>query len=586
MTLDPEQFRIKVGNYKERWYIDPLPTDEIAQADSGWRAPAVSTIKKASSKDWTQVAIGRAAASIFKQKPDFGEYQPDDIFTYLNQANANALDLASMRGVQIHKMFEVYAEGGDPTTVELGFEAKAYRETVLRCIRRCQPEIMLSEFLCMSRTVGYGGTGDAIWTLKGWPDLADGAYLVDYKSRGANHAVYIEEAWQVAAYARCDYMVIDAGYNTPVRMLPGEFKGGLILSITPTSFSFYPVDLEAAWPGFLTLRDHWQHRRNGKTPLFGDPVNPPMTRDAWIRERIDIVKAADVEALKKCWPFEIPTPKKHPHPYSDAEIGLLDEALGFAEKHLSIPFGDPDPAAPPYRRPHEVEFEEDLAHIAGYPGMASDAEDSVYPGGEDPAGIDYAAVQEAAAAMPAEGELQPTALALIKQRFEMLRPPQREWINSVVIEANDCDLPIRVADQPTQRRVAIAKTLIRCAENGISRQDINTALEVVARITPGEMTLGAAIGMLDFQEALAMLELIKLLPNNPAFDRPEPAEGTTIRPKGDAIQYAKRGTKEESKILDKESPKEKPKPATTARPAKKAAAKKAAPKTNKKASTK
>lgn len=582
MTLDPEAFRIKVGNYKDRWYIDPLPGCELADADSDWRAPAVSTIKKASSKDWTQVAIGRAAAAIFKQKPDFGEYQPDDIFSYLNQANANALDLASTRGIQIHKMFEVYAEGGNPADVELGFEAEAYRETVLRCIRRCRPAIMLSEFLCMSRTVGYGGTGDAIWTLQGWPDLADGAYLLDYKSRTEKHAVYIEEAWQVAAYAKADYFIVDAGHNTPVRFKPGEFRGGLILSITPTSFSFYPVDLEQAWPGFLTLRDHWQHRRNGKTPLFGEPVNPPRTRDSWIRERIDAIKAVDVDALKKVWPFEIPTPKKHPHPYSDVEVDALDPMLAFAEKHLSIPWGDADPAAPPHLRPHEVRH----SHLGGLTEAEYDKLD------EDPAGVDYAAVQEAVAAMSVEGELQPDQLTLIKVRFEKLRTPQREWINSVVVEANECDLPISLSDSPTQRRVAIAKVLIRCAENGITRPDINTAINAVSFLTIEAleaMPLGAAIGVFDYHEALALLEVIKLLPNNPGYPRPEPAEGTTVRRKGDAIEYAKRGTKEESKITDKLSPPEKPKPATTARPAKKAAAKKAAtttPKPTRKARTK
>lgn len=583
MTIDPELFRIKVGNYKDRWYIDPLAACDIAPQDLNWQAPAVSTIKKASSKDWTQIAVGRAADWIHRHQISFDGQDKDTIYSALSQANSNALDLASTRGVQIHKMFEVFAEGGDPGSVELGYEAEAYRATVLRCIRTLKPDIRLSEFLAMSRTQGYGGTGDAVWRIEGWPTIADGLYLVDYKSRSAKMAVYIEEAWQVASYAKADYYIVeDDGYEHDgtsaevMRIYPPEFKGGLILSITPTDYGFYPIDIEASWPGFLTLRDHWQHRRNGTKNLFGKMWAPPRSRDAWIRDRIEQIKTVNIAPLLAYWPEEVPKPKKCAE-YTDAQVDLLIWPCDYAEKQLSLPFGRPDPAlerpAPTAEDAHKW-----IHTITGTTHTDPDLTESEAT--EDPAGIDYAAVQEATYSLPAEGELTPATLPIIAQRYAALKGPQQEWISSIVVEANECDLPIRVAEQPTERRVAIAKALIRCAEFGLSMTQIRGAFLGCTFLTEDaldHMTFGAAIGSLDYREAKAFLELIKLLPDeHNTWDITTPDSSITIDPR----------MKDWEKV-EKISPKEKAKPATTVAKPRKAAAKKAAapkPTTRKKAS--
>lgn len=540
MTLDPEQFRIKVGNYKDRWYVDTLPGCSIAPAAPEWQAPAVSTIKKASSKDWTQVAIKRAAEWVFKHDISFDGQDPDSIGSALSQANSNALDLASARGVQIHKMFEVYAEGGNPESVELGYEASAYRQTVLRCIRTMKPDIVLSEFLAMNRAVGYGGTGDAVWRMDGKN------VLIDYKSRGENHAAYLEEAWQVAAYAKAEYYLAENAHGEVIRILPPEFSEAMILSITPTSYQFYPVDIERAWPGFVTLRDHWQHRRDGKKGIFGKEWQPPLTRDQWIRDRIDIIKQVDVTALKRVWPEDIAPPKKHEHPFTDAEVNLLDIQLGFAEKQLSIGFGVPDPGDGISQL--VVDMVDTWLHkITGT--VHTDVEES----NEGPA-------------MPDEGELAPASLPLIAQRFHALRAPQQEWISSVVVEARDCGLPIRVAETPTERRVAIAKALIRAAERGLTIESLKGALEVVSVFTEAtlrKMPFGAAVGTLTAIEAKAWLELVKMLDGDHKYDvEPDPN-----------MEIARKGAP-----ITKSQTREKAKPATTATKPRKAAAKKAAPK--------
>lgn len=563
-ALDPEQFRLKIGNYKERWYHDPLPGCDIAQQDLDWRAPAVSTIKQASSKDWTQIAMRRAADWVHKWMPDFSESDADSVYEALSQANSNALDAASNRGIQIHKMFEMYADGDDPDDIELSVEAMAYRETVLRCIRTTKPNIVMSEFICFSRSVGYGGTGDAIWDMHFGP--FDGLYLVDYKSRTERHAVYIEEAWQVTAYAKADYVIGVTGsvgaVETIGRMRLPELAGGCILSITPESYEFYPVDLEAAWPGFLTLRRHWQHRSDGKAHIFGKGWQPSMTRDEWVRDRIERIKSINLGQLRVNWPADVPGPKLV-EVYTDEQIDLIIPAVEFAETELHIEFPATDPTRP-HKRPHEIAMEAKLAEWSE-PVRVGTLEGAVYVG---PVGHP----------VPAEGELRQEVLPLIAHRWSLLQGTKQEWINSVVAEAMECDLPFRVSEQPTRRRVAIAKALIRMAEEHFSIDDIQACLSTILLLEPhvvAAMPLGAAIGMMDYNEAERFLDLVKIVKAT-SVNATGPADNPDFQymAKGENLGYDKDG--EKTVILDKVSPREKAIPATTARPAKKAAAKKAA----------
>lgn len=546
MSLNPDDYRIKVGNYGERWYHDPLPSCPIAAQDLDWRAPAVSTIKKASSKDWTQVALGRAARWVKDHNPSFLESTREDVYDALSQANSNDLDRASTRGIQIHRMFEVYAEGGDPASVELSVEAQDYQQTVLRCIRTIKPLITASEFICMSRSVGYGGTADAIWDCHFGP--FDGLYLVDYKSRGENQAVYIEEAWQVAAYAKADY-VIEQPVDTPVRARLPLLSGGIILSITPESYEFYPVDIEAAWPGFLTLRRHWQHRADGKSHLFGKPWSPQPSRDEWIRDRIESIKAVNLKSLTVNWPAGVPFPKKI-DVYTDEMIDQLIGPVEFAETELHIGFPPQDPAHP-HLRPHEKARMETWM----------DPE-------EPPDTVIEQPIHKDSVKRPAEGSLLEAALPLISHRWSLLHGPQQQWINAIVLQAHDADMPIRVAESPTQRRVAIAKALIRAAEEHFSEADVVGCVAVATQLEVAAVeymnNLGMAIGMMGFNEAETFLALVKMVHSSTTGTQPDNPDHD-VRPKGENMALDAKGN---TVLTDKVSPKPKAVPATAAKPRK------------------
>lgn len=476
-TLDPEMFRIKVGQYSDRWYIDPLPSCDLAEADPEWKAPSVSTIKKASTKDWTAVTLKRLAYWMHQAKPQLNDLMPDEIEARLIAAKSESLDLAAERGTQIHKMFEVYADGGDISSVELGAEAMRYARTVRRILRDHQPKIVLSEFVVISRDIGYGGTGDAIWEI-------DGAlYLVDYKSRSNKNAKYLEEAWQLSAYGHGDYLIV-AGEDGPKRIPVPELAGGLVISITPSSYRFYPVDLAAAAPGFIALRDLAGWKAQGTRAVFGKEwENPKPTRDHWVRDRIEVLKEMDgIAPLLERWPESVTKPKHKTEPYSDAEIDLLLPAIEWAEKIVTAPWCDPDPKPP--EGPEQPELTPE----------------------PEPEGPTF---------KPDEGDLMPTALVAIEHRYAQLNDAQREWIRSIVEEARVAGWPIRVAEEPTARRVFIARALILAVERRLEPSAFQAVLQTVYEDVTQEqleqLPLGHWVGLLSWEQASTFAALVKMV---------------------------------------------------------------------------
>lgn len=488
--LDPELLRKKVGQYADRWYIDPLPSCPIAKADPALAVPSVSTIKKAASKDWTQVSMGRAAQWIADSRPVF-DGDEDQIKKQLLDATGSGLDLAASRGTQIHSMFEAYADGLDPMSVEVQAEAARYRRTVLRCISDMKPKITRSEFVCVSRTHGYAGTADAEWEIDG--EL----WLVDYKSRAAKHAAYLEEAWQVAGYARADYGIDATPKGEMHRFELPKFAGGLILSLTPDGYRFYPVALDEAFEGFVHLRQFWALKTAGVKGVYGKPwENPIPTRDAWIRHRIDAIKDIDIKPLLEVWPADVAKPKQQLTPYSDADIDLLVPAVEIAEAAVSAPWPEADPRKPAPKLQPEPKPEPVIE-------------------------------------MPAEGDLMPAALIAIEHRYSLLTESQRDWIHSVVAAAAAAHLPIRVAETPTARRVFVARALILAVERAVVPETISTcvagALGLDDVTTQGGQ-LGAWVGLLDWEQAATFAALVQI-----AHPRPDQPPKFAIAARGEPV---------------------------------------------------
>jgi hypothetical protein len=256
---DADHFRVKVGRYGDRWYHDPLPADQIAgKTDASW--PSVSTIKKASGKDWSFVALKRVNDAL-EQNPRCLTGPYDERGDKLASINKLGLRRAAARGTNIHRYAEDLLQGRKPY---VGEEPGCnYFAALQAWFDQHQPELVACEMVCLHRTLGYGGTADTCVRIDGQ------TYLVDWKSRGeeSDHGGYPEEAAQIAAYARAEYWIAE-GSSGPERIAVPQIDGGLIVSIRPDGCRSYPVDLDRAAKHWESMLAWWQARRDERKPVL------------------------------------------------------------------------------------------------------------------------------------------------------------------------------------------------------------------------------------------------------------------------------------------------------------------------------
>ncbi len=270
MTLmgpaDADHYRIKVGNFGSRFYVDPLPACDIAPTtEAHW--PAISTIKKANSSDWSFVALKRVAEALERRPRDLDGLTLDERYERLKAYNKTGLAAAADRGTSVHAKLE-RALRGEPATTFPGDPGNDYIDAINAFIADHKPELIAAEVVAVNRTlngVGYGGTLDVIARIGGK------AYIIDWKSRGADssHGAYADEARQIGGYASAEYLIVDG----PQRVRLPDLDGGLIVSIKPDGYRVYPVDLETAAAQWRDLHTWWCAKR-GESASIGKPWAP------------------------------------------------------------------------------------------------------------------------------------------------------------------------------------------------------------------------------------------------------------------------------------------------------------------------
>ena len=257
-----DNYRIKVGRYRDRWYRDPLPADDQWTSTGNDESyPSVSIVKGASGKDWSYTTLKRIAHA-----PDLEDIAKTGFFErYAKFKVINELDLkaAQRRGTNVHTWAEHIAYKL-PQTLDPKGEGGAWFPVVDRLFADLNPELVAAEMVCIDRTlngVGYGGTSDGIYRIDGK------LYMVDWKSRGedSDHDCYPEEAGQIGGYVGADYMIVaDDDLSNPhgaKRIAVPKLDGGLIISIKTDSYEVYPIDLDKAVAHFYAMHGWWVARR-------------------------------------------------------------------------------------------------------------------------------------------------------------------------------------------------------------------------------------------------------------------------------------------------------------------------------------
>lgn len=300
---DPEAFREWDG--KKRMYIDPLPSCPLAEATDA-NYPSISAVKKADGSDWTATMVKRMSnlsADEWHRIADlpFGA-RKDAMWS----ANRQDLSIAAGRGTIVHAWGEDMLNGHplrkwtredlDVAGIPLASLAIAetYRDALVDFFLTYDPELVAAEYVAIHRDLnsrGYGGTPDGIWRLR---KTRPGVYAFDYKTRGADavHSVYPEEARQVAAGVRAQYMIVADGNGGAKRATFPELDGGMVVTIKPDGARVIPIDLDEGMKGFTKLHQRWLDKQEERAPIGRIwPLQraPQADRDAVAVEQSDVV---------------------------------------------------------------------------------------------------------------------------------------------------------------------------------------------------------------------------------------------------------------------------------------------------------
>jgi hypothetical protein len=270
---NPDNFRVQVGNFGDRWYIDNLDADDTWPTFDG-ELPSYSTVKKASGQDWSFVAMKRVAAA---DTDRLAMLDPEHRLATLNAINKQGLEDAAGRGTIVHWWFEDLLDGRPMRTFDPDHlphritraahaEALTYQDAVADLVRTYKPKLIAAEYVAIHRTLngwGYGCTPDA---LVEW----DGEIVgIDYKSRGeeSKHGCYPEEGAQIAAGVFADYMIVDDGNGGARRQPIPKVHHGLVVSVKPDGCRLYPIDLDVAWEHYTKMHAWWVARRTERAHI-------------------------------------------------------------------------------------------------------------------------------------------------------------------------------------------------------------------------------------------------------------------------------------------------------------------------------
>lgn len=268
-----------------RVYIDPLPSDHIAEETEDWW-PSISAIKKAYSTDWTNVLIKRMAKLPKREWLRIADLGTEQRKSAMREVNSHDLSVAAGRGTIIHWWAEDLLNGDDPreiTQIDCELEkipeesleiAEQYKNALYDFFEVYKPELVAAEYVTVHRTLngrGYAGTPDALLSIKGPALNVRGVRATDYKTRDATseYRPYPDEAAQVAAGVRGEYMIVGDGHGGAVRQRFPKLDGGLIVSIKPEGARLYPIDLDAGFRDFTEMHEKWLRDKEDRPKAIG-----------------------------------------------------------------------------------------------------------------------------------------------------------------------------------------------------------------------------------------------------------------------------------------------------------------------------
>lgn len=488
---DADHFRVKVGRYGDRWYHDPLPACPIAPA-SEWQGPSWSIVKGAAGKDWSFVANKRNAMADRTELERIAALDPEQRSAAFNAINKDGLNQAAGRGTIIHLWAEDLLAGQSPREISdidlmamklpkaALTEALMYRAALVAFFDTYQPEVIAKEYVALHRTLnghGYGCTPDVVARING--EILG----IDWKSRGidSDHGAYPEEAAQIAAGARAEYMIVTDEHGNPQRAPLPEIAGGIVVSIKPDGCRVYPVDLDPAFVHVEAMHAFWVARLDEKKAIGrawapkGSTATPAVTDDkviANLRGRIGaLIDAGHADTMRLYWPAGVPTLASGEVLTPD-QVTTLEAAVARAEAEHTMPFH-------PAPEPTTTATDETPAPVP----VVVELDDG--------------------------GQVEAASLDALKRRLAALPEAATANLSEVTGEAHAAGRTLNLTLKPTVRTWEIARALLLWAENGADIPALEQAVATIADPTQcAEPTTGAAVSLFTIAQARSLADAL------------------------------------------------------------------------------
>lgn len=385
-------------------------------------------------------------------------------------------------GTALHSMLE---QSFNDATYEPPAAHKADVEAVHAQLRHAGLEVVagMTERVVVLDEHTIAGTFDLLVR-----DLATGEVLIgDIKTGSSVEYGALGFCVQLSLYAHADALYVqgeagDGSQDVREPMPKVSQQRAVIIHVEPGSGICTIHQLQLHWElAEMAINVRSSRSMKGLLQSWQSPLEALLeARNLWIRDRIAACTEANKKLLAAHWPASILPPKKA-KVYTSAEIDDLDVVLGRVECELDITWPTPDPR---------------IATITVDKGALQASQEPL----EEPVS-------------PAEGAEQPDQRQRLKDAYDALDDDNKSWIAARVWEAHEAQLPIRVAEHPSQRRIAIADVMFTALAKQLDDDTIRQMIAAVLgddTITLDSISLGAALGCLDNRQAAALVELTNI----------------------------------------------------------------------------
>lgn len=335
----------------------------------------------------------------------------------------------------------------------------------------------MNEQIVVNDTHKVAGTFDLLLHERATGDLV----IADIKTGSSVQYGAVGFAIQLAIYATADALyrqgaASDGSEDQRLPMPAVAQDRAIIIHVQPGSgvCQLHGLKLDLA---LLELAMTVRQSRNLKLlhPIDAAAGVDLVAEDRWIRQRIAAVRDTNPQMLATRWPAHIPPPKKIDQ-YDYDQIVALIPIIDALETDLELPF--------PANRPV---VEQPAPEPAAQPVPVSND--------------------------PDEGPLLPGEASELRAWFTGLKPRVAKQLSGWVREAHEANLPIRVGETPTARRVHLAWVLRYMVEQKLTEQKVRELLAVVLdddSVRMATLPFGAALGVCSDIQAGQLRELCGL----------------------------------------------------------------------------